>query len=75
MENLRSEGNVPVSKDRLQISAKGELPVYTQVIPSVSKELSVFIFRIKQSYTVWTGTIEPYILEGANLPVKHGPMK
>lgn len=75
MENLRREGNVPASKDQLQIWAEGELPVYAQVIPSVSKELSVIIFRTKQSYTIWTGTIEHHILEGHNLSVKHGPME
>jgi len=74
-ENLRRERNIPVSKDRLQMWAKGERPVYAQVIPSVSKELSVIIFSIKQSYTIWTGTIEHHILEGLNLPVKHGPME
>ena len=37
MENLRREGNFSVSKDRLQIRTKGKLPVYAQVIPSVSK--------------------------------------
>ena len=75
MENLRREGNVPVSKDRLQIWAKGERPVYAQVIASVSKELSAIFFRIKQSYTIWTGTIENYIIDGLNPPVKHDPME
>jgi len=73
MENLRREGNFPASKDSLQIRSKGELPVYAQVIPSISKQLSVFIFRIKQFYRIWTGTIEHHILDSLNLPVKHGP--
>jgi hypothetical protein len=74
MTNLRRERNVAVSKDQLQIWAKGEFPIYAQAIPSVSKEISVII-RIKKSYTICTGTIEHHILEGHNLPVEHGPME